>query len=394
MSDVERYEYVEAEMRQDEHVNRMLAGRDNTIAELGASNAKLIAEVERHKRRIEQALDTTIELRRKLKRTAEDRDVFASANSATGEIERLRAEKGRQCAYIVELEAKLAEAESHRDRLFAVVQRQEAQLARVMPVVGAARAYRKASDALRKFDARRDNLAECADAHVAAREAVARSLDALATTEVSSPSGEASDSSSDPSTDDADIQTALAIYCGKCYVLVSPSLLAKHNEELHGEAIDRPSVNTCTVCGRAIDKVVGATGYLWRHTGSDVVDHKAVPPRLTAIQAEIETWDRARLEREFAEMTAYVETINGRIVKAIGILDDSGRPSHRLYSAGVEALTKALYAVLEPDRVSARARWVQCPCSPGDRFRVCASRWVCSRCRTEYVTAETAADHA
>lgn len=91
--------------------------------------------------------------------------------------------------------------------------------------------------------------------------------------------------------------------------------------------------------------------------------------------------DRDRLEREFAEMTAYVQTINGRVAKAIDILDDARDPDN--------PVIRSLYAVLEPDRVNARACWVQCPCSPGDRFRVCATRWVCARCRTEHVTAET-----
>lgn len=56
------------------------------------------------------------------------------------------------------------------------------------------------------------------------------------------------------------------------------------------------------------------------------------------------TWDRARLEAEFAEMTTYVQTINDRTVKAIRILDDSWAGRER-----PDPLVRSLYAVLEPD---------------------------------------------
>ena len=90
-----RQAHRETSQRFHDNAVRLIAQRDRAEGErdeLRAEVERLNAEVERHKRRIEQALDTSLELRRDLKRTSQDRDIFASANSATAEMERLRAE--------------------------------------------------------------------------------------------------------------------------------------------------------------------------------------------------------------------------------------------------------------------------------------------------------------
>lgn len=129
MSDSHR-DCIESDMRAEEFFNRQIESRDRTIADLGASNASLIRRVADLENQLAEAKNRTEEQRIAV-------GVFADG-----------------------------------------MKRRQAELELLRPIEQAARAYRKASDALQNFDGRRDNLGDLADTHAAAREAVAAALDA------------------------------------------------------------------------------------------------------------------------------------------------------------------------------------------------------------------------
>lgn len=369
----EHYEYLEAEMRAEEFFNRQIESRDRTIAELGAANARLIAAAE-------AVLDHL------------PAEISDEVTSATADLaDRLSWRSGVLLGQFMKQQAELAEAEDLNARLEHENQGLSDECEAKHRLVKALYAWRADEYSVAAEHALKDAL----DAYVAGKGGAEASDNGASQPgpngfgrrnvhcsncgdERGGPFGhEISECKYRHGMTAAEVAEILpddrqAAFWDQCIDRYMDGEDAADDHwrpakpgETPGQMLpeagaasglgpacvcdceDRdncPYTVTCPTCQRP-----AGTSCINLQGREIMPAHGARGGRLV----EARTWDRGRLEREFAEMTAYAQTLAARHVEAIGILDDAlvGRsePDPLL------RLLRPLYAALEPDSRNGRA---------------------------------------